>query len=152
VVYRSPEDAKSTKNGAPVSRRATSRRGGARARDPLEPRIRFGLGAIRGVGESALEAVLEARPAGGPVGDLFDFAQRIDPRRVNKGVLEPLVQCGAFDATLGRRGVTRPRAFAAIERALERSKSASRDRETGQGSLFGLFAQASAAPPTDEYP
>ena len=59
--------------------------------DAYDPKIRFGLGAIRGVGESALEAVLEARQAG-PFKDLFDFAQRVDARRVNKGVLEALVQ------------------------------------------------------------
>ncbi|MCK6590489.1 MAG: DNA polymerase III subunit alpha, partial [Polyangiaceae bacterium] len=128
--------------GANGRRANGGRRGMGRVRDALRPKIRFGLGAIRGVGESALEAVLEARKEGGAFADLFDFAERIDAKRVNKGVLEALVQCGAFDATLAPRGITRARAFAAIDRALERSRRASRDREGGQTDLFGLFKKA----------
>ncbi len=148
VVYEKP-GAEAHKGG----KRATRRSGGQRTKDPYNPKIRFGMGAIRGVGESALEAVLEARDAGGPFGDLFDFAQRVDARRVNKGVLESLVQCGAFDASLLSRGITRARAYAAVDQALERSRSASKDRERGQTNLFGLFS--AAAPETqrlDEYP
>jgi DNA polymerase-3 subunit alpha len=131
-----------------------ARKGGGRARDALDPKIRFGLGAIRGVGESALEAVLEARDAGGAFEDLFDFAQRVDARRVNKGVLEALIQSGAFDASLAPRGVSRARAFASIDRALERSRSASKDREAGQTSLFAMFTEAASAKTQqlDEYP
>lgn len=117
----------------------------ATARDRCGPEIRFGLGAVRGLGEAALEALLEAREEGGPFHDLFDFASRIDAKRVNKGVFEALVQCGAFDRTLASRGVTRADAFASIEIALERSRAASRDRERGQTNLFGLF---DAPPPT----
>jgi DNA polymerase-3 subunit alpha len=135
VVYAEP----GATNGASTGPKA--KRGKGRIKDPLDPKIRFGLGAIRGVGESALEAVLEARDSGGPFLDLFDFSQRVDPRRVNKGVMEALVMCGAFDASLNARGITRSRAFAAIERALERSKSASKDRESGQ---IGLFANVAA--------
>ncbi len=87
VVYSAPRS-----NGAKGKDRKT-----LRVKDALEPKIRFGMGAIRGVGETALEAVLEVRNAGGPFADLFDFAQRVDARRVNKGVFESLVQCGAFD-------------------------------------------------------
>ncbi len=112
---------------------------GAVAKDPCGPQIRFGLGAVRGLGGAALEALLEARREGGPFLDLFDFASRIDAKRINKGVFEALVQCGAFDSTLSKKGVTRAQAFASIEIALERSRSASRDRERGQTNLFGLF-------------
>ncbi|HLV67547.1 MAG TPA: DNA polymerase III subunit alpha [Polyangiaceae bacterium] len=125
-------------------------------RDPYGPQIRFGLGAVRGVGGAALETMFEARRASGPFRDLFDFASRVDAKRLNKGVLEALVQCGAFDSVLEPRGISRARAFAAIDRALERSRSASRDRERGQTNLFGLFEQASggngAASSGDEYP
>ena len=76
--------------------------------------------------------MFEARAAGGPFGDLFDFATRVDAKRLNKGVLEALVQCGAFDSVLEPMGITRARAYAAVDRALERSRSASRDRERGQ--------------------
>jgi len=113
----------------------------ARAKDPLDPKIRFGLGAVRGVGASALELLLEAR-ADGAFEDLFDLAQRVDLRRFNRGVLEALVQCGAFDASLDRFGLTRSRAAASVDRVIERGRAASRDRECGQTSLFGLFQQA----------
>src|SRR6185295_4464805 len=86
--------------------------------------------------------ILETRDDGGPFRDLFDFAERVDGKRVNKAVMEALVACGAFDAGLASLGVTRADAFAAIDRALERSRAASKDRDTGQTSLFGLFAAA----------
>ncbi len=117
-------------------------RGSGKLRDRLGPRIRFGLGAVRGVGEAALETVLDARKTGGPFRDLFDFAARVDAKRLNRGVLEALVQCGAFDSVLEPMGVSRARAFAAVDRALERSRSASRDRESGQSTMFGMFEQA----------
>ncbi len=128
VVYTHPEGNK--------ERRRTDK-----MKDRLGPQIRFGLGAVRGVGESALDTLFEARAAGGPFADLFDFGSRVDAKRINKGVLEALVQCGAFDSTLPR-GTSRARAFASIEVALERSRSASRDRERGQANLFGLFDAA----------
>ena len=115
------------------------------AKDRCGPQIRFGLGAVRGLGGAALEALLEARKEGGPFHDLFDFASRVDAKRINKGVFEALVQCGAFDTVLAPRGVTRADAFASIETALERSRSASRDRERGQTNLFGLFDAAPKA-------
>jgi DNA polymerase-3 subunit alpha len=110
-----------------------------RLKDPCGPQIRFGLGAVRGLGGAALEALLEARAAGGPFADLFDFGSRVDAKRINKGVFEALVQCGAFDTVLATQGVHRARAFASIETALERSRAASRDRERGQTNMFGLF-------------
>jgi DNA polymerase-3 subunit alpha len=131
VVYGRKEGAR---NGQRKVQKARRRR----ITDPLVPQIRFGLGAVRGVGESALEALLAARSEG-PFRDLFDLAERVDARKLNRGVLEALVQCGAFDASLGGQDISRARAFASIERALERGKSASRDRECGQTSLFGLL-------------
>ena len=113
-----------------------------RMQDALGPQVRFGLGAVRGVGGGALETLFEARASGGAFVDLFDFASRIDAKRINKGVLEALVQCGAFDTTFAAQGVTRARAFASIDVALERSRAASRDRDAGQTSMFGLFDKA----------
>ncbi len=100
----------------------------------VDGRIRFGLGAIKGVGESAIEAILEARKSG-PFKDLFDFCERVDARRVNKKVLEALVKAGAFDFE------KRPRRqlFETIEKAMERGASSQRDRAVGQSSLFGMF-------------
>lgn len=122
---------------------------GTKLRDPYGARIRFGLGAVRGVGEAALESVFGTRAEGGPFRDLFDFASRVDGRKLNRGVLEALVQCGAFDSVCAPNGVHRARAFAAVERALERARSATKDRESGQGSLFGLF---DAAPKKGDQP
>jgi DNA polymerase-3 subunit alpha len=117
-------------------------RGPGKLRDRLGPQIRFGLGAVRGVGASALEAVLEARQGAGEFQDLFDFASRVDSKRLNRGVLEALIQCGAFDSSLTKRGVSRARAMAAVDTALERAKQASRDRSSGQATMFGLFEAA----------
>ncbi len=120
-----------------------------KVKDVCGPQVRFGLGAVRGVGEGALETLFEARATGGRYTDLFDFAARVDAKKVNKGVFEALVQCGAFDTTLVAQGVSRARAFASLDIALERSRAASRDREAGQTNLFGLLdASASSGPAT----
>jgi DNA polymerase III subunit alpha len=129
VVYTHPEGNRRPPKGAR----------GQVAKDPCGAQVRFGLGAVRGLGGAALEALLEARKEGGPFKDLFDFASRVDAKRVNKGVFEALVQCGAFDTTLAQKGVSRAEAFASVETALERSRAASRDRERGQTNMFGLF-------------
>jgi DNA polymerase-3 subunit alpha len=131
VVYTNPEGDKAVKRADKV-------------KDRLGPQIRFGLGAVRGLGGAALEAVFEARREG-PFRDLLDQAARVDAKRVNKAVFEALVQCGAFDSTLTSQGVTRARAFASVDVALERSRAASRDREAGQTSMFGLFDAAPRA-------
>ena len=128
---------------------------GGELRDPMDPKIRFGLGGVKGIGGSALEAIFEARgrtPAGEPLedgtqqpfADLFDFASRVDLRRVNKGVAEALVQCGALDAVHEALGVHRASAHRAIEAALERGRRASQDREAGQTNLFGLLEPVEA--------
>ncbi len=143
VVYTRPGGAVSGKKRP---------RGGGKIRDPLGAQIRFGLGAVRGLGGAALEAVFEARREGGPFRDLFDLAARVDAKRVNKAVFEALVQCGAFDSSLEERGIPRARAFASIDVALERSRAASRDREAGQTTLFGLFDAARPAGPATVAP
>jgi DNA polymerase III subunit alpha len=123
-------------------------------KDPCRPQIRFGLAAVRGLGESALASVLEARAASGPFHDLFDFAERVDARRVNKATLESLIHCGAFDTTLAARGISRARASAAVDRALERARSASKDRERGQATLFSALGggEGRADGKLEEYP
>jgi DNA polymerase-3 subunit alpha len=115
-------------------------------RDPMRPRIRFGLGAVKGVGSAALEAIFETRrgePGAKkpePFADLYDLAGRVDLRRVNKSVIEALVQCGALDGAHEPLGVSRARAFAALDAAVERGKKASADRESGQTDLFGMLS------------
>jgi DNA polymerase-3 subunit alpha len=109
---------------------------------PDRGRIRFGLGAVKGVGDSAVEAVLSARKEGGPFKSLFDFCSRVDPRRMNKKVIEALVKSGAFDF----EGVPRWRLAAGIDAALSAGSSAHADRQSGQASLFGAVAAAETKP------
>ncbi len=101
----------------------------------VDGKIRFGLGAIKGVGEGAIEGIIEARKKDGPFKDLFDFCERVDTRRVNRKVIEALVKAGAFDFT----GRARRPLFETIEKALERGASTQRDKQVGQESLFGLL-------------
>jgi DNA polymerase-3 subunit alpha len=122
-------------------------------RDPTEPRIRFGLGGVKGIGSAALESVFECRSGEEGSGeqpfiDLFDFCARVDMRRVNKGVIEALVQSGAFDSAHEKLAVSRAQAFAAIEASIERGKRASAERASGQTNLFGLFDAGASASAT----
>ncbi|MBW2092381.1 MAG: DNA polymerase III subunit alpha, partial [Deltaproteobacteria bacterium] len=96
-----------------------------------DQKIRFGLAAIKGLGQAAIECILEAR-AEGPFADLFDLCQRVDLRKVNRKVLEALIKCGAFDST----NVTRAQLAAALDEALEHGARVQRDRESGQTNLF----------------
>jgi DNA polymerase-3 subunit alpha len=129
-------------------RRPVSVRG--KIHDPAGPRIRFGLGGVKGIGENALREIFDARRRSAegeplkagrtqPFEDLYDFTSRVDLKRVNKGVAEALVQCGAFDAVHEALGVHRAKAFGSIESAVERGKKISADRSSGQTSLFGLL-------------
>jgi DNA polymerase-3 subunit alpha len=95
--------------------------------------IRFGLSAIKGVGEGAVRVILEARETGGPFVDLFDFARRVDGKQVNRRVFEALIKCGAFDGLPGNRA----QRLAALDTALQIAAAESRDAELGQASLFG---------------
>jgi DNA polymerase-3 subunit alpha len=101
--------------------------------------IRFGLGAVKGVGEGAVDIVKIARDAGGPFLSIFDFCKRVDGRKVNRKVLEALVKAGAFDGVAQKNGVSRSRLFCAIDVASERAAEAQRERESGQTSLLALF-------------
>jgi DNA polymerase-3 subunit alpha len=95
--------------------------------------IRFGFAGIKNVGAGAIDAILEAREKDGLIESLFDFADRVDARKVNRRVVEALVKCGAFDSLHpGRASV-----WASIDGALERAASLQRDRAVGQESLFG---------------
>jgi DNA polymerase-3 subunit alpha len=97
--------------------------------------IRFGLSAIKNVGEGAVEAVLAARREGGSFRSLFDFSDRVDLRAVNRRVVESFVKSGSFDSTDPRRSAL----YAAIDRAMEAGQKRQRDREAGQSSLFGML-------------
>jgi len=99
----------------------------------VDRHIRFGLAAIKGVGEAAVRGIIEVRDRSGPFGDLFDLARRVDARTVNRRVFEALVKSGALDQLPGHRAAK----LAALEAALELGARATRDHEIGQTSLFG---------------
>ena len=94
--------------------------------------VRFGLAAVRGVGEGAAEKILAARAQGGPFKSLLDFCERVGSG-VNKRVLESLNKAGAFDSF----GVARSRTDAALDQAIALAAENVKDRISGQGSLFG---------------
>ena len=104
---------------------------GADAKKAGKKLIRFGLGAIKGVGENSIEAVLAARAR--PFAGIFDFCSRIDTKKINRKTLEALVAAGAFDFT----GKPRKALWDAIEPALAQGSAAQKDRESGQFGLFG---------------
>jgi DNA polymerase-3 subunit alpha len=103
--------------------------------------IRFGLAAIKGVGEAAVRSILATRTEGGKFVDFFDCARRVDPKAVNRKVYEALIKCGAFDTLPGNRA----QLLDALDSALEGATRAARDREMGQFSLFGDVAEAAPA-------
>jgi DNA polymerase III subunit alpha len=115
---------------------------GATSEVATEGAIRFGLGAVKGVGEGAVEIIQAARTEGGPFESLFDFCKRIDGRKVNRKVIEALVKSGAFDGQARALGISRARLYGAIGPASDRAAAAQRDQESGQTSLLSLFGGA----------
>lgn len=108
----------------------------------VKDRIRFGLAAVKNVGENAIHSILKAREDNGAFDDLFDFCERVDLRQVNKKVIESLIKCGAFDSTKGKRA----QMMASLEKAMESAQQAQRDRQTGQTNLFGGVLNSTASP------
>jgi DNA polymerase III subunit alpha len=94
-------------------------------------RIRYGLGAVKGTGESAITEIIRARDEGGAFKDLFDFCRRVDKRIVNRRVIESLVRAGAFDSIDDHRA----RLLASVGIAMEAAEQES--RAASQVSLFG---------------
>jgi len=95
--------------------------------------ILYGLGAIKGAGEAAIENIIEVRRQDGPYKNLFELCQRIDLRKVTKRVLEPLIKAGAFDSFGEDRGVL----LANLLDAMKGAEQFRKDQSVGQGDLFG---------------
>jgi DNA polymerase-3 subunit alpha len=104
--------------------------------------VRYALGALKGVGEKAMEQLVEERRANGPFKSLDDLADRIDPRLLNRRQLESLAGAGAFDAIVPERAAV----FAAAETILAHAASAHDARTSGQHGLFGGEANAGVQP------
>jgi DNA polymerase-3 subunit alpha len=103
--------------------------------------VRYALGALKGVGEKAMEALVEERERFGPFASLEDFAARIDPRLLNRRQLESLAGAGAFDGIKPERAAV----YGAAETILAHAASAHEQRTSGQAGLFG--SSAAEAPP-----
>lgn len=104
-------------------------------RDALHGHLRFGLGAIKGAGETAVRCVTEERRARGPFRSIFDFCERIDLRSVNRTAIESLIKAGAFDSLHGSE--QRAAVMASLDKAVRSGQIAARDRASGQMSFFG---------------
>jgi DNA polymerase-3 subunit alpha len=115
--------------------------------------IRFGMSAVKGVGDGAIEAIVEARTeAGGRFEGFADCLERLDYRRVNKKVLENLVKCGAFDWTEHPRKAM----LECLPGAMQTAQNTQRDKLSGQTSLFGTMSRAARprlrVPDVGEFP
>jgi len=97
-------------------------------------KIRFGLVAVKNVGENAIESIVEARNEGGRFSSLCDFCERVDLKKVNKRVVESLIKCGAFDST----GDYRSRMTASMENILDYGQRVQKERSDPQMGLFDM--------------
>jgi len=139
-IYLTPEEGKSKKR---------------KAAPKAEGVIRFGLMAVRGVGEKAVEAIIAEREKNGPFESLFDFTERVDLRQVTRSTMEALVKCGAFAST----GANRAQLIASLDRAIEMGQQSQQDQRAGQLNMFAAMAAAAPArmtagslPSVDELP
>jgi DNA polymerase-3 subunit alpha len=103
--------------------------------------VRFGLAAIKNVGEAAMQSILKSRSGEGMFQTLVDFCARVDLRLVNRRVVESLIKAGAFDSL----GLTRAHLLATTDTALESGQRQQRDRAEGQGSFFEMIPAAAPA-------
>jgi len=110
-------------------------------------KIRFGLNAVKGVGVSAIEAIIAAR-AGGPFTSIYDFCARVDSQQANKRTLEALIKSGAFDSTGDpRRGM-----IEALPLAMAGGERQRKDAAHGQGGLFDFVAPEDSGHPQPTVP
>lgn len=109
-----------------------------------DKQIRFGLAAIKNVGRSAIESILESRAEAGPFKSVTELCERVDSRRVNKRVLESLVKCGAMDSF----EIHRAALFTGLDHAMEYGSARQREREAGQVSMFAAFSNGTES---DDY-
>ena len=120
-------------------------------------KIRFGLNAVKNVGESAARSIVQARETDGPYATIWDFAERVDLQAVNKRAVEALVKCGALASTgVSRKGLLENEGKA-LDLVVSWGSQHQGDRLAGQGSIFDLGEETSAQPrhhppiATDEY-
>ncbi|MDP6375407.1 MAG: DNA polymerase III subunit alpha [Pseudomonadales bacterium] len=111
----------------------------------LDDGVVYGLGAVRGVGEGSVEAIVKARDEGGPFKDLSDFCVRVDARRANKRVMEALIRAGAMDDFSGDGediDTVRARLAISMNDAMQGAEQAARDEAIGMADMFGGVTEA----------
>jgi DNA polymerase III subunit alpha len=121
---------------------------------PTDDAVRFGLSAIKGIGATSVQAIIEARKAG-PFNSLFDFANRLELGTINRRGLESLITAGAFDSLkpfAQTVNLWRARLFAAIEGALAQAQKRWNDRLNGQNMLFGSDNSVESSDALNELP
>jgi DNA polymerase-3 subunit alpha len=106
---------------------------GRKAKPKVEGVIRFGLAAVRGVGEKAVEVIAQNRREKGVFANLYDFCERLDLRQVTRATIEALIKCGAFSST----GARRSQLLQILDRAVEMGQQTQSDLRSGQLSMFG---------------
>jgi DNA polymerase III subunit alpha len=110
--------------------------------------IRFGLMAVRGVGEKAVEAIMAERTRAGAFTSLYDFCERVDMRQVTRSTIEALIKCGAFSSMKAKRA----QLLAILDRAVEMGQQSQQDKRMGQLSMFGSGEAKSASKPAEVLP
>jgi DNA polymerase-3 subunit alpha len=111
--------------------------------------IRFGLMAVRGVGEKAVEAIIAERQKGGAFSSLYEFCERVDVRQVTRSTIEALIKCGAFASFKAKRS----QLLAILDRAVEMGQQSQQDKRMGQMSMFAGEARKTASSrPNDSLP
>ncbi|PHR26429.1 MAG: DNA polymerase III subunit alpha [Desulfotalea sp.] len=114
----------------------------------IDDRIRFGLAAVKNVGENALDSIVEERINSGKFTSISDFCNRVDSRKVNSRVIESLIKSGSFDSL----GYHRAQYVAVLDQAMEQAKAVQRDLQSGQMSLFSIAPEAESRPELSHIP
>jgi DNA polymerase-3 subunit alpha len=134
----------SDKDFTPVYEKPAEPTGKGKRRMQLPPEgvIRFGLLAVRGAGEKAVEAVIEERNKKGAYTSLYDFCERVDLRTATSSMIESLIKCGAFSSLNAKRA----QLLHVLDRAFEMGQQSQNDKRSGQMSIFGGGESKSASP------
>ena len=111
-------------------------------RDSAGDAVRFGLGAVKNVGQGAVDAIIRARTEIGQFTSIYQFCEHADMGAINRRVIESLIKAGAMDGL----GGTRPQFLLALDGAIEAGTRAWRDKESGQGGLFGGMMESHPEP------
>ena len=111
-----------------------------------EKTIRYGLGAIKGVGEAALKGIVEERESGEAFNNLYDFCRRVDMKKINKRVMDSLVKSGAFDSLGGHRASLE----ASLTKAMQIAEQHRKNADTGQNDMFGFIESSDTEQQEDE--